>query len=177
MLTHRSWTRAACALAIFLGGIFNLGAVAASAQNLGQPTDDVVLAVYGQINVTNAEDRAVFDMDMLKALPVTTFTTATIWTEGNNTFTGVELSTVLEAVGANGTELSAVALNDYAVSIPMSDATSGGPIIAYAMDGKPMSRRDKGPLWIIYPFDDNADFRTKVFYSRSIWQLVKIEVK
>jgi hypothetical protein len=43
------------------------------------------------------------------------------------------------------------------------------------MDGKTMSVRDKGPLWIIYPYDSSADYRTEVVYSRSIWQLDRIE--
>ena len=64
---------------------------------------------------------------------------------------------------------------DYAVTIPTSDAVEGGPIIAYEMDGKPMSRRDKGPLWVIYPFDDSAKYRTETIYSRSIWQLNRIK--
>ena len=36
--------------------------------------------------------------------------------------------------------------------------------------------RDKGPLWIIYPYDQNTDYQTEVIYSRSIWQLDRIEV-
>ena len=71
--------------------------------------------------------------------------------------------------------ISAVAINDYSVDIPVSDAEEGGPIIAYAMDGQPMSRRDKGPLWVIYPYSSSSKFRSEVIYSRSIWQLDRIE--
>ena len=39
-----------------------------------------------------------------------------------------------------------------------------------------MSIRDKGPLWVVYPYDSSADYRTEVIYSRSIWQLDRIEV-
>jgi hypothetical protein len=67
------------------------------------------------------------------------------------------------------------AINDYMIEVPVSDAVEGGPIIAFEMDGKPMSVRDKGPLWLIYPFDSNPDYQTEVFYSRSIWQLNRIE--
>jgi hypothetical protein len=38
-----------------------------------------------------------------------------------------------------------------------------------------MSLRDKGPLWIIYPYDSKSDFRTEVVYSRSIWQRDRLE--
>ena len=40
-----------------------------------------------------------------------------------------------------------------------------------------MSRRDKGPLWVIYPYHDNIDYRSETIYSRSIWQLDRIEAE
>lgn len=79
-------------------------------------------------------------------------------------------------MGASGDTIRAVALNDYAVSIPTADAVEGGPIVAYARNGEEMSIRDKGPLWIIYPFDDNETYKTEEYYSRSIWQLDRIEL-
>ncbi|RYH00603.1 oxidoreductase, partial [Salipiger sp. IMCC34102] len=39
-----------------------------------------------------------------------------------------------------------------------------------------MQVRDKGPLWIVYPYDDTPEYRSEVIYSRSIWQLDRIEV-
>ena len=58
----------------------------------------------------------------------------------------------------------------------VEDAVTDGPIIAYSMDGAQMSVRDKGPLWVIYPFDSSPEYRTAVIFSRSIWQLDRIEV-
>ena len=69
------------------------------------------------------------------------------------------------------------ALNDYAIEVPASEAASGGPILATRVDGKPLSVRDKGPIWVIYPFDDKEAYKTEVTYSRSIWQLKSIEVE
>jgi hypothetical protein len=79
-------------------------------------------------------------------------------------------------MGVNDGRLLATAINDYTVEIPLSDAVEGGPIIAYLMDGEEMSIRDKGPLWVIYPYDSDADFRSEVVYSRSIWQLDRLEI-
>ncbi|RYH00523.1 oxidoreductase, partial [Salipiger sp. IMCC34102] len=76
----------------------------------------------------------------------------------------------------DGGTLLATAINDYTVEIPVSDAVEGGPIIAYQMDGAEMQVRDKGPLWIVYPYDDTPEYRSEVIYSRSIWQLDRIEV-
>jgi hypothetical protein len=69
-----------------------------------------------------------------------------------------------------------VAVNDYLVEVPVTDAVDGGPIIAYAVDGAQMSLRDKGPLWLIYPYDSDAKYRTEEIYARSIWQLDRINV-
>ncbi|MDG1801521.1 MAG: molybdopterin-dependent oxidoreductase, partial [Paracoccaceae bacterium] len=91
-------------------------------------------------------------------------------------FKGVSLVTLVTLIGADDGELLATAINDYTVSIPISDAIEGGPIIAYMLNDQEMSVRDKGPLWLIYPYDSSPDYRTEVVYSRSIWQLDRIEL-
>ena len=161
---------------LVLAAAATAAATAAPAEDLGTPSGEIVLTVHGAIARTNAGDTAVFDRAMLEALPAVSFATSTIWTDGTPEFTGVSLSALLEAVGAEGGTLRAVALNAYGVEIPASDAVEGGPILAYAMDGAPMSVRDKGPLWIVYPYDSTAEYRTEVIYSRSIWQLSEVEI-
>ncbi|MBS8228430.1 molybdopterin-dependent oxidoreductase [Vannielia litorea] len=147
-----------------------------AAKELATPEGDVLLTVSGEITNTNAGESAQFDLAMLEALGTETIETTTIWTEGTNTFEGVSLKMLAEAVGFEGATLRATAINDYAVEIPLTDAVEGGPIVAYRMNGAEMSVRDKGPLWIVYPYDANADYRTEVIYSRSIWQLDRIVV-
>lgn len=137
---------------------------------------DVVLTVSGDVAAPAEGDAWTFDMATLHAMPSTSFTSTTIWTEGPQTFEGVSLKALLEQVGAKDGSIEAVALNDYAVTIPTSDAVDGGPIIAYSRNGSELSVRDKGPLWIIYPFDDNAAYRTEEYYSRSIWQLDRLKI-
>jgi hypothetical protein len=68
-----------------------------------------------------------------------------------------------------------VALNDYAVPLPMSDANSGA-IIAYKMNGEYMPVRAKGPLWIMFPFDDKPELKTEAAYSRCVWQLRRLTI-
>lgn len=149
---------------------------ASPARALEPAQGDVILTVTGAIANTNLGDAAAFDIEMLEELPSVTFETTTIWTEGVQTFTGVELAELAAAVGMTGQILRASAINDYAVDIPLGDAVAGGPIIAYMRNGEAMSLRDKGPLWVVYPFDSSPDYQTEVVYSRSIWQLDRIEV-
>jgi hypothetical protein len=152
-------------------------APATRADTLPPPSAEVVLTVSGDIAVTNRDGAAVFDRAMLEAMAVEEFTTTTTWTEGPQVFAGVPLHDLLARLGVTEGTLRAVAVNDYAVDIPVSDAVEGGPIIAYRLNGAPMSLRDKGPLWIVYPYDARREYRSEVIYSRSIWQLERIEVR
>lgn len=144
--------------------------------NNASAADPLLLAISGNIGEKAGNGVIQLSRTDIEAMPKTSFTTSTIWTEGKRDFTGVALIDLMDAVGASGTRLLATALNDYKIEVPFSDVVKGGPIIAYQMDGKPMSVRDKGPLWLVYPYDANADYRTETIYSRSIWQLDRIEV-
>ncbi|NNE87652.1 MAG: molybdopterin-dependent oxidoreductase [Silicimonas sp.] len=127
------------------------------------------------LTFTHAGQATEFDMEALVALGAQEVSTTTIWTEGVQTFTGVPLNVFLEEVGVTEGTLKATAINDYAVEVPVEDAVPGGPIIAYLSNGESMSLREKGPLWIIYPYDSDPKYQTEVIYSRSIWQLDRIE--
>ncbi len=148
---------------------------AASAQVLALPKGEVILSATGQISQTNVDGAANFDLEMLKAMEPVSITTSTIWTGGVHTFTGVPLKRLVDTLGITARTLRMTAINDYMVEVPVADAVEGGPILAYAMDGAAMTVRDKGPLWLIYPFDSEPSYQTEVYYSRSIWQLNRIE--
>ncbi|MFV0334260.1 MAG: oxidoreductase [Tropicimonas sp.] len=145
---------------------------------LGAPlhAGEILLSVSGDVAAPETGDSWTFDMEALRALPSTRIETTTIWTEGRQSFEGVSLDVLLDHVGAAQGEIEASALNDYTVTIPTDDAVPGGPIIAYLHDGKEMSVREKGPLWIMYPFDDNESYRSEDYYARSIWQLDRLRI-
>jgi hypothetical protein len=145
------------------------------ASDLPPPGGEVILTVTGQTGVSNSDGAALFDLAALKTLGANEFVTTTIWTEGENSFTGVPLATLLSAMNVEAGTLKATAINDYSVTFPVADALQDSAMVAYAMNGEPMSVRDKGPLWIIYPFDSATQYQTEVYYSRSIWQLDRIE--
>ena len=131
--------------------------------------DDPLLTVVGP-------DRTqTYDQAALQAFGPFSFATSTIWTEGQPAFTGVPLQTILTDAGIDQGTVSAVAINDYAVQIPVDEVTADYPIVAFQQDGQVMSVRDKGPLWVIYPYDSDPALQSEVTYARSIWQLVRIE--
>lgn len=145
------------------------------AQDFAAPTGDVILTLSGNISKTNGEGTLRLDAAQFSALPQHKFTTSTTWTEGTPTIEGVLLKDLIAAIGATGTTISLTALNEYKITMPMADVHDDGPLLGYMMDGKPMSVRDKGPIWLVYPYDANADYRTEQTYARSIWQLDRIE--
>ncbi len=160
------------ALVIALG----LTSGAAIAEELPAPSGEILLTVSGALPVTNVGETAQFDLTILKSLDAESFTTTTPWTDGQQSFTGVSLKALLDRLEVREGNLSATAINDYAVNIPVSDAVEGGPIIAYLRNGEAMSVRDNGPLWIVYPYDATEDYQTEVIYTRSIWQMDRIVV-
>ena len=84
---------------------------------------------------------------------------------------------MLDACGAQGSNVRTITLNDYRIDLPYQDALRFEMIVARLFDDKPMAVRDKGPLFIIYPFDANPELRSTVYYGRSAWQLKMLEVQ
>lgn len=144
---------------------------------LEPPAGPPVLTLSGRIGLTNRPGAAAFDQAMLERLPQTTVQTLTPWYPQSRRFTGPLLRDLLAAVGAQGRQLRLLALNDYQVEIPLEDAQRFDVVVTRLLDGKPMTVREKGPLFIMYPFDDVPALRNSVYYSRCVWQLQRIEVQ
>src|SRR5690606_26582382 len=128
---------------------------------LDKPKGPVLLTITGAIEVTNAPGAAEFDAEMLQALPGRATTTGTPWTQGKPTYEGPLLRSILDAVGARGDTLKVGALNDYSADIPIEDIQSYDVILAVTKDGQPISIRDKGPLIVVYPFDEEPSLYTE----------------
>ncbi|WP_404344980.1 molybdopterin-dependent oxidoreductase [Vreelandella venusta] len=147
------------------------------AQALDSPTGSVILKVTGNITQTNVGDEAHFDKVMLEALTQRTTDTSTPWHDGVVSFEGPLGRALLEAVGAEGEQLNVVALNDYSSMVPVSDFYDHEVILAMRADGQPLRVRDHGPLFIIYPFDENPSLLNEEILTRSVWQVKRIEVE
>ena len=147
-----------------------------AADQLPLPSDKVILSVSGRIHTVNKSGSAEFDRAMLEALGMESFETTTPWYNGPVKFEGVRLQKLMQAVGATGKSVTAVALNDYTTDIPLADFEHYGVLLALKRDGNEMPVRDKGPLFIVYPYDSKPELKSQKFYSRSAWQVAKLEV-
>jgi len=156
---------------LIAGLLIGFGAMTLAALS-GIGAEPAMLVVDGA-----ATKPAAFDLDQLKALPATTVTTMTPWSEGENKFEGVRLRDLLDHLGAKGTSVIASAVDDYQSVIPMEDVRDYDVIVAYAMNGKPLPLDDKGPLWIIYPYSAHSELQKDIYFARSVWQLKRLTVK
>lgn len=148
----------------------------AVAAPLSKPTGDVVLTVKGNISNMNADGAAVFDMAMLDALAGRKAVVETPWTKGKTSFEGPLGKAILDAVGAKGGTMRIRALNDYTVEVPVKDFLDHAVILATKRDGTLMSVREHGPLFVMYPFDQEPSLYNEKFFSRCVWQVASITI-
>ena len=146
---------------------------AALAQGAATTTPRAVLEISGKGSAP-----VKLDMAALQRLPQSSFKTNSPWTREPHTYTGPLLRDVLALAGAQGgTTIKAIALNDYQISIPAEDAAKLGVIVAHQIDGKAIPVRERGPLFVIYPFDSAPELRSTRYYERSIWQLKSMRIE
>lgn len=148
----------------------------AAAESLPRPEGPIILTVEGDITNTNHGDQAVFDRAMLESLGMVTVRTSTPWTDGVTEFEGPLGRSLLAAVGAGEGTLIVRALNDYSANVPVADFYKYQVILAMKMNGAYMRVRDKGPLFVIYPFDSSSELNTEVIHNRSVWQVKSIRI-
>lgn len=145
------------------------------AADLPAPKGNVLLVVKGAITRTNAGAEARFDRAAFEALGMTKLTTTTAWHEKDTLFEGVLARKLMQAVGATGRSVTAIAANDYRVTIPIADFAKYDVLLATHIDGEQLRLRTKGPIWMIYP--DGIDLAPLVRQERMIWQLIELDVE
>lgn len=147
------------------------------AGELSKPVGKVLLTVSGNIENTNEDGKAVFDITSLENLGAISFQTSSPWYNGRTTFTGISLQKLMDYVGAKGSVVKVTALNDYTTVIPLSDFKKYNVILALKINGEYMRIRDKGPLFIVYPYDSIPELNNQIFYSRSAWQVSSMKIE
>ena len=135
--------------------------------------DKIILTVTGkpatnEVQLTDA---------MLSKMPQKSMTVQTPWYPTPQTFEGPLLRDVLKLAGIKSGQIRLVALNDYTISVPVSDAFEYDVIVARLLNGKTMSVREKGPLFVVYPFHTHEELRKTDYYRRCSWQLRSISAE
>ena len=115
-------------------------------------------------------------LEQLEAMPQVTLRTENEFSDGLVTYRGPLVRDVLAQLGLDKLEtVRFVAANDYYVDIPTKDFRDFDAILAMQANGEKLSRREKGPLWLMYPISDHSELQDPVYLRRLIWQVVRIE--
>jgi len=139
--------------------------------------DKTILTISGNIEKKNEDGQARFSIASLEKLGMESFYTTSPWYEGRTKFEGVRLNKLMDAVSAKGHVARVIALNDYVTTIPLEDFKKYPAILALKVNDKYMQIRDKGPLFIVYPYDSQKELDNQIYYSRSAWQVYKIIIQ
>jgi hypothetical protein len=132
----------------------------------------VILTVNGQVKSPQT-----FSLADLDKLPQKKLTVMTPWYPDAQTFEGPLLRDVLKTAGLQGKTMKLRALNDYLITVPVSDIEKYDVILASRLNGKTMSVREKGPLFVMYPFEQHEEIRKTEYFSRCAWQLKQITLE
>lgn len=143
---------------------------------LSVPSGPVILTVTGNIANTNVESETQFDRAMLNALPQHEFETRTPWTEGINHYRGPLMRDLLAYLDTQSDAVHVAALNGYEAEIPATDFEKYDVILALAKDGEAIPIREYGPLWVLYPFDQDEALLSEKIRFRAVWQVMHINV-
>lgn len=130
------------------------------------------------LTVTTPDRVESFTLEEILAMPQTIIVTKNDYVDEATTFQGPSLRYVLEELEVTrDTTLKMVALNDFSVEVPAADAFEYDVILAVLLNGDTMSVRDKGPIWVIYPMDENPELHDDIYNGRLAWQLKNISVE
>lgn len=152
-------------------------AVEANSCEIPVPKGEVILVIDGMINVCNEGSGLRLDREMIEALPAREVRTENPWEDGKVAYQGVLMRDLLTFAKANGGTAVVSALNDYRADIPVDDINKYDVILAVRRGGEYLSVRDKGPLFVVFPFSDVPGLASETRYAQSVWQVNRITLK
>lgn len=126
--------------------------------------------------VSGADRSFMLDLAAIDTMPKTSFVTSTPWHKGVTEFSGVTLRDCLAVLKLSGTKLQLIALNDYVVEASLSELEAADALLATRQNGDIMPVSDKGPIFLIFPFDSRPELQHQSYYSRAVWQLAEINI-
>ncbi|MGL6456007.1 hypothetical protein ACW5XE_08380 [Aeromonas caviae] len=117
------------------------------------------------------------DEAALAALPQVEFETATPWTLGTYRYRGPTLKSVLAAQQVDSASaIDVAALNGYQQRVDLSLFAKVPLTLVRYQDDKPLTRRNKGPLWLLVPLSAHPDMDVSAIHNNMVWQVIRIEV-
>ncbi|MCP5088798.1 MAG: molybdopterin-dependent oxidoreductase [Rhodobacteraceae bacterium] len=121
---------------------------------------------------------AEYSLADMQAMRQHTIVTANEFVDGKQEFQGPLARDILVNLNAQDAKVARLtAANDYSVEVPVEEFFHYDAVLALQMGGQQLSRRDKGPIWVIYPMSEHKELQDPVYNNRLIWQLVEMEIE
>lgn len=150
-------------------------AASAQAEQLTSYTPAMRHEVDGSIKLAGSGSAWEIPIAEIERLPMVQLRTRTLTDDQEVDFQGVLLADLLKHVGAAAAERITVRAEDYySAVIPQSDWIRFPVLLATRVDGRPLSRRDRGPAKIIYPIGDHPELAEPPYANRGVWLVSEI---
>lgn len=147
------------------------------AARAGEP---VILTISGNIEKDGHHyEQVEYTLSQLQALPQKEMAILHPWSRQFHTYKGPDLSALLQTL-FSGERIKTIylqALNGFSVAANWQELAPYHPILAWSEDEKVMSRRGKGPLWLMLPYDTLSELQQAEFLHYMTWQLSHITVR
>lgn len=137
--------------------------------------DDALLKILASAETGCPETFALSDVSLL-SLPQQTFKTHHTWSKVADEFSGPLLADVLDQVCPKASKLKLKAINDYQVDLDFNKIKQYEPILAMSVNGERLTVRNKGPIWVMIPFDKYTSVPERSLDEALVWQLSSINV-
>ncbi|MCC0028935.1 MAG: molybdopterin-dependent oxidoreductase [Brucellaceae bacterium] len=97
-------------------------------------------------------------------------------TETRSQVRGPRFDALLDHFGVDGEMVRVSGIDKYAADLPLDELKRYPVLLAYEINGKRLTLRSKGPVWVVYPFDDHPEIEDQLREARSVWQVGEVEV-
>lgn len=137
-------------------------------QNQNNPVQEWYLTIHGQV-----QQKSVLRLSELQNLSQQEIKTTNPHNTENRqeieTLQGIAVSQLLEKAGVEPSvqEVTFLSSNNYRVTVSLEDLKNYPILLAWGKNGKPLSRSEGGPLYLVFPYSDYPELPDR--YSDAFW--------
>ncbi len=142
------------------------------------PESEPILTISGKIGANKLANTLQMDRATIERAGVVEYRVKDPFSGESVRYRGVLMRDLLELwqVDEDAQQVYLVALNDYAIEVPLSEFYQYPVLFALQADGVYMEPDTQGPAMLVYPLDQYAFDLTKV-KRNWIWQIKSIELQ
>lgn len=151
--------------------------IIAPSGSLNAGTDAAVLVLVNP-KIAGVHGQIAFSLADLRSMEQRTIRTGNDFVDGIAEFRGPEAFALIDLIGRAGADrVRMTAWNDYSVEFGLEEIERYRPVLALSVNGRQLTMRDRGPVWLMFPVDEHDELQDPSFNNKMIWQLRTIELR